>query len=411
MANLAHRRVTVGVCGGIAAYKAAELVRLLVKEGAEVRVVMTPAAEKFITPLTLQALSGHEVAAGLFDLDRESRIGHIELADSAELLVIAPATADVIARLAAGMADDLLTTVALATTAPVLLAPSMNVNMWNHPATQENLATLARRGVFVVGPSAGWLACGWVGQGRLVEPAEIVTAAARLLDGEGGAPARDLQGVAVLVTAGPTHEPVDPVRYLGNRSSGKMGFALARRAAERGAEVTLVAGPVALPTPARVQRVDVTTAAQMHREVMAREAQSRVVVMAAAVADFRPVAAASRKIKKGDDDGMTLELARNPDILGELAALRARRGSGPVLVGFAAETDDVEAHALSKLARKGCDLLVANDVSQPGSGFGSDDNQVTLLATGVPPERLPLLPKAQVADAILSRLGPLLQPR
>jgi len=409
MGDLAHRRVTVGVCGGIAAYKAAELVRLLVKEGAEVRVVMTPAAEKFITPLTLQALSGHEVAAGLFDLDRESRIGHIELADAAELLVIAPATADVIARLAAGMADDLLTTVALATTAPVLLAPSMNVNMWNHPATQENLATLARRGVFVVGPSAGWLACGWVGQGRLVEPAEIVAASARILEGKGAAPAHDLEGVAVLVTAGPTHEPVDPVRFLGNRSSGKMGFALARRAAARGAQVTLVAGPVALPTPAQVERVDVTTAEQMRREVMAREAGSRLVVMAAAVADFRPVAAATRKIKKGGDDRMTLELARNPDILGELAALRARRGSGPVLVGFAAETDDVEAHGLEKLARKGCDLIVANDVSQPGIGFGSDENQVILLAKGAPPDRLPLQSKDQVADAILSRVASLLQ--
>ena len=410
--SLRDRRITVGVCGGIAAYKAAELVRLLVKEGAAVQVVMTRAAEKFITRMTMQALSGRAVGAELFDLDEESRIGHIRLADETDLLVIAPATADVIARLAAGLADDLLTTVALATKAPLLLAPAMNVNMWNHPATRENLARLASRGVRTVGPDAGFLACGWVGAGRLMEPPVIAEECARILDLGSGKLAGvrgDLDGKRVLITAGPTHEAIDPVRYLGNRSSGKMGFALARRAVLRGAVVTLVAGPVSLAAPAGVERIDVVSAEEMREAVMAREAEAEVVIKAAAVADFRPVRAAGEKIKKGGEETMAITLVKNPDILAELAARRAGRGGGrPVLVGFAAETGGLDEKALDKLAKKGCDLLVGNDVSEPGSGFGGDTNRVALYAPGIAAEHLPLLSKEEAAERILDRVVSLL---
>jgi phosphopantothenoylcysteine decarboxylase/phosphopantothenate--cysteine ligase len=396
------RRICVGLSGGIAAYKGAELVRLLVKEGATVQVVLTRAAEEFVTRLTLQTLSGRPVGTDLFDLDQESKIGHIRIADEAELLVIAPATAHLIARLAAGLADDLLTTVALATRAPILIAPAMNVNMWEHPATRDNLATLVGRGVHTVGPDAGGLACGWIGPGRLIEPPEIVAACARLLG------PRDLDGVPILITAGPTHEAVDPVRYVANRSTGKMGFALARRAAARGARVTLVAGPVALPTPPGVERVDVTTAREMREAVLSRDADVSCVIKAAAVADFRPAIISEDKIKKGDADTLTMVLERNPDILTELSQRKRARGGRPILVGFAAEVGDVTRWAEEKLARKGCDLLVANDVSRPDAGFASDQNRVTLFAPSADPEEVPLQSKDSVADHILDRVRALL---
>jgi phosphopantothenoylcysteine decarboxylase/phosphopantothenate--cysteine ligase len=397
--DLNGRRVVVGVAGGIAAYKAAELVRALVKAGAEVRVVMTDAAQRFITPLTLQALSQHPVATDTFDLTQEATIGHIQLADTAELLVIAPATADVIARLAHGLANDLLTTVALACRAPLLLAPAMNVNMWRHPATQANLRTLVERGVHTVGPDAGELACGWIGEGRLIEAADIAAACAELLG------PRDWAGRRVLVTAGPTYEPIDPVRFLGNRSTGKMGFAIAARAARRGAEVTLIAGPTALPTPAGVRRVDVETARQMRQATLDAVEGAAMVVMTAAVADYRPSVEAPEKLKKAElGDAPSVALTKNPDILAEL------KGRAPVVVGFAAETEDVERHAAEKLRQKGCDLIVANDVSEAGSGFGTDTNRVVLLARDGSIERLPLLDKDEVAERILDRARALLGP-
>jgi phosphopantothenoylcysteine decarboxylase/phosphopantothenate--cysteine ligase len=397
--QLQGRRVVVGVAGGIAAYKAAELVRALVKAGAEVRVILTEAAQKFVTPLTLQALSQHPVATDTFDLTQEATIGHIELADRAELLVIAPATADVIARLAHGLANDLLTTVALACRAPLLLAPAMNVNMWRHPATKANLRTLVERGAHTVGPDAGELACGWIGEGRMMEAADIAAACATLLG------PRDWAGRRVLVTAGPTYEPIDPVRFLGNRSTGKMGFAIAARAARRGAEVTLVAGPTALPTPAGVTRIDVETALQMREVTLAHVDGVALVVMTAAVADYRPAAEAPHKLKKDAlGDAPALALARNPDILAEL------KGRAPVVVGFAAETEELERHAAEKLAQKGCDLIVANDVSEPGSGFGSDTNRVVLVGRDGSIDRLPRLTKDEVAERILDRARTLVGP-
>lgn len=393
---LAGKRIVLGVTGGIAAYKTAELVRLLVKQGAVVQVVMTEAARQFITPLTLEALSGRPVACDMFQLGEGSSIDHVRIADEADLLLIAPATAHVIARLAHGLADDLLTTLALVTRAPLLLAPAMNVNMWRHQQTQANLDKLIEHGAALVGPAAGSLACGWVGAGRMSEPNDILEACSHLL-----AP-RDLEGQTLLVTAGPTHEPIDPVRYLGNRSSGKMGFAIARRAAARGARVTLVAGPVALPTPAGVERIDVVSAEEMLRAVLEHEAGAHCIVKAAAVADFRPVQRANEKIKRGSSARLTLELEANPDILATLVERRrARGGEKPLLVGFAAETQALEENARAKLEAKGCDLLVANDVSRPESGFDSDDNQVVLLTPGQVPGRLPLLSKDAVADRVL----------
>ncbi|HEY7955220.1 MAG TPA: bifunctional phosphopantothenoylcysteine decarboxylase/phosphopantothenate--cysteine ligase CoaBC [Polyangia bacterium] len=403
--ELAGRRIVLGISGGIAAYKAAELVRLFVKAGAEVRVIMTRAAQKFITPLTLQALSQHPVATDLFELteeaSHESKIGHIELADLAELLVIAPASADLIAKLALGLADDLLTTVALASKAPLLIAPAMNVNMWNHPATRANVATLASRGALTVGPGAGELACGWVGSGRMAEPVEVAEACARALG------PRDFGGLKMLVTAGPTYEPIDPVRFIGNRSSGKMGFAVARAAARRGAEVTLVAGPTALATPPGVTRVDVESARQMREAVLARAEAQAAIVMVAAVGDYRPREVASEKGKKETlGESPSLALIANPDILAELGA-RAWPGRRPILIGFAAETEDVERRAVEKRKKKGCDLLCANDVSEPGSGFGTDTNRVLFVGEGGV-ERLPLLGKDEVAERLLDRAAALM---
>lgn len=405
-ASLARRRVVVGVSGGIAAYKTAELVRLLVKAGAEVRVVMTEAATRFVTPLTLQALSQHPVATDTFDVQQEATIGHIELADIAELLVVAPATADVIARLALGLAGDLLTTVALACRAPLLLAPAMNVNMWCHPATQKNLATLVERGALTVGPESGELACGWLGAGRMAEPVEIVAACARAFS------PRDLASLRLLVTAGPTHEEIDPVRFIGNRSTGRMGFALARAAAERGAQVTLIAGPTHLETPAGVERVDVTSARDMRSQVLERVEGLSAVVMAAAVSDHRPRLVADRKLKKQElGEAPALELELNPDILAELGARLAAAERRPVLVGFAAETEDVERRALEKLEAKGCDLMVGNDVTEAGAGFGVDTNRVVLVSAERSVERLPLMRKQELANLLLDRVLALVETR
>jgi len=417
--GLGGRRIVLGVTGGIAAYKAAELCRLFIKAGATVRVVMTEAATRFITPLTLQTLSGAPVALDLFDAAQEAEIGHIRLADEADLMVGAPATADFIARAAAGMADDLLAAVVLATRAPILLAPAMNVNMWTNPVTQRNLSWLlgpgsAARRITTVGPDRGELACGWVGAGRLIEPAEIVAAAAELLGAArvagaasaAQAAAGDLSGRRVVVTAGATREPVDGVRFLGNRSSGKMGAAMAEAAVARGAEVTLVAGPDTPAVPG-AGRVDFETAVELERALADLAPRADVVVMAAAVADFRPRAAVPGKLSRrtaGTEVSLTLEAV--PDLLAGLA--RARRGARPYLVGFAAETvagDALADRAAAKLREKRCDAIVANDVSQRGVGFGSDDNEVTLLFADGARHALARAAKRAIADRLWGLLA------
>lgn len=408
---LSGKRIVLGISGGIAAYKAAELTRLLSKAGATVQVVMTKAAQAFVSPLTLQTLSGQPVATELFDLTQESDIGHISIADAADLLLIAPATADIVAKLSLGLADDLLTTVALACVAPLMICPAMNVNMWNKPQVQHHIAQLAAFGAHIVGPAPGELACGWVGPGRLVEPVEIVASAATLLSAQ---QRKDLRGRWVVITAGPTFEPIDPVRFIGNRSSGKMGFALAADAAARGAEVTLIAGPVALDTPQGVHRVNVESAKEMAQAVLPLLERSRppdCVVMAAAVADHRPSEVAPRKRKKHEiGPSPTIVLTENPDILRSLGQKRGKTAT--LLVGFAAETHDVETYARRKLQEKGCDVIIANNVAEDGSGFGTDTNRVTILTRrseeSVEVVPLPLLSKAAVADKIWSHLLPLL---
>ncbi|MBY5994094.1 bifunctional phosphopantothenoylcysteine decarboxylase/phosphopantothenate--cysteine ligase CoaBC [Ferrimonas balearica] len=366
-----NRNILLGISGGIAAYKAPILVRRLREQGANVRVVLTKGAKAFVTPMSLQAVSGHPVVDDILDPATESAMGHIDLARWADEVIIAPASANLVARLAAGMADDLLTTACLATTAPVILAPAMNQQMYLHPATQANLATLERRGVTLWGPDSGDQACGEVGPGRMWEPDAIVAAWLEWV-AERSAP-QPLAGQRLLLTAGPTREALDPVRFLSNHSSGKMGFALAAEAARMGAEVTLVAGPVALPTPAGVTRIDVESAQQMLDAVMAALPGQEIFIGCAAVADYRPVAVADNKIKKANAR-MTVELERNPDILATVASQPQR----PFTVGFAAETDNVEQYARDKLTRKGLDLIAANDVSQPGQGFNANDNALTL---------------------------------
>jgi len=399
-----ERRILLAVTGGIAAYKAPELVRALRRAGHSVRCVTTRAAAEFVSPLALQIVSGQPVRSELFDAAEEGRIDHIALADWAELVIVAPATAHSLARFAHGLADDLLSTIVLATRAPLLVAPAMNVNMWSHPATVRNLALLAERGVHQVGPERGELACGWEGEGRMADPAQIAERAFALLG------SRDLAGVRVLVTAGGTREAVDAVRFLGNRSSGKMGYAVARQAARRGAEVALVSGPSSEPTPAGVRRIDVGSALEM-RDAVRREFESAdVVVKAAAVADFRPRERSERKIRKEDlapDVGLTLELVRNPDILAELCRDKGAR----VIVGFAAESHDVVDAARRKLARKGCDLMVANDVSRADSGFDVDANTVHFVWPAGDVESLPPLSKDEVAGRLLDRVVKLLGER
>ena len=397
MQSLFNKQVVLGVSGGIAAYKSAELIRRLRDAGAEVRVVMTNAAREFITPLTLQALSGHPVHGDLLDPAAEAAMGHIELARWADLVLIAPATADMMARLAQGRGDDLLTTLVLATDAPVAIAPAMNQAMWRDPATQHNLALLLERDVKVFGPGDGGQACGDVGPGRMLEPTDIAARAAECF--ERGL----LAGRHVLINAGPTREAIDPVRYISNHSSGKMGFALAEAATEAGARVTLVAGPVNLPTPARVQRVDVVSAQQMLDACLAA-LPADLFIASAAVADYRPDACADQKLKKtpGSDDGMTLTLVRNPDILATLASHSERPG---FCVGFAAETQDLLGYARDKLQRKNLDLIIANDVSQSGIGFNSDDNAVTLIDRDLTSTHLPQASKQKLARDLISRLA------
>ena len=394
---LAGARIVVGVAGGIAAYKSAELVRLFDKAGASVHVAMTPRAQHFVGPMTFQALTRHPVFTDLFSLTEESTIGHIQLADEADLVVIAPATADVIARLAAGMADDAVTAIALATKAPVLLAPSMNVNMWTHPATQANLRRLQEVARYqIVAPGEGYLACGWTGPGRLADPPDIAEAAAHVLS------AQDLAGVRVVVTAGPTYEAIDPVRFVGNRSSGKMGAAIAAAAQRRGASVRLIFGPSGVAPPVGVETSHVESAAQLQWALANAVKDADVVVMTAAVADYRPASVATEKLKRGDiGPSMTVDLVANPDLLAELG--KQRKGARPLLVGFAAETHDVIANAQKKLLTKKCDLVVANDIAEPGSGFAVDTNHVQLVdASGV--DDVPAGPKSEVAHRILDRV-------
>jgi phosphopantothenoylcysteine decarboxylase/phosphopantothenate--cysteine ligase len=371
MGHLFNRRVLLAVCGGIAAYKSADLVRRLQNRGAEVRVLMTRGAQEFITPLTLQALSGHPVHHSLLDEEAERAMGHIELARWADLLVIAPATADCLARLAAGRADDLLGAVVLATPAPLLLAPAMNQQMWRDPATQQNLSTLCDRGLHLAGPDSGEQACGDVGPGRMLDPELIADAAVNLFASS------LLGGRSVVISAGPTREPLDPVRYISNHSSGRMGYALARAAAEAGARVTLVSGPVALTPPERVNCLQVTTAQEMHRACLAAAANCDVFIGCAAVADYRPAAVAEQKIKKSGTE-LTLTLLRNPDIVADIAALSPR----PFTVGFAAETERLREHARGKLDAKGLDMIIANDVSDESIGFNSDSNAALVLWKG-----------------------------
>lgn len=387
--ELLNKHILLGVSGGIAAYKSPELVRRLREQGAEVRVVLTDAARAFVTPLTLQAVSGHTIPAGVLDPASEQGMNHIELAKWADLVLIAPATANVISRLATGMADELLTTLCLATPAPVALAPAMNQQMYLHAATQANLQTLAQRGVQLWGPASGTQACGDVGPGRMLNPDELVAECIRFL----AKPKLDLR---ILITAGPTREALDPVRYISNHSSGKMGFALAAAAAELGADVTLVAGPVNLPTPAGVRRIDVESALQMQAAVMAEVAQQQIVIGCAAVADYRPEEISPQKIKKSADE-MVVALVKNPDIIAEVAALAAK----PFVVGFAAETRDVEHYALDKMARKKLDMIAANDVAREGQGFNSDDNALTVFWPGGRQE-LPLARKTEVARHLMA---------
>ncbi|MFC0268831.1 bifunctional phosphopantothenoylcysteine decarboxylase/phosphopantothenate--cysteine ligase CoaBC [Kushneria aurantia] len=371
--SLAGTRVVLGISAGIAAYKSAFLARLLKKSGAEVRVVMTEGAQAFITPLTLQALTGESVRTSLLDPQAEAGMGHIELARWADILLIAPATADLMARLAAGMADDLLTTLALATNARCLLAPAMNQAMWAHPTTRRNADILAGLGWQLLGPDAGEQACGDVGSGRMLEPEAILEALRTppLAAPDSTGPLADTR---VLITAGPTREAIDPVRYLSNRSSGKMGFALAEAARALGAEVTLVAGPVQLPTPAGVSRIDVVSARDMLAAVEARVDSCDIFIGCAAVADYRLAEIAEHKLKKRGDEALSLSLVQNPDIIARVTD----RPAPPFTVGFAAETRDMARYARDKLERKRLDLIIANDVASPGLGFGADDNAAVL---------------------------------
>ena len=395
MPALQDKTVVLGLSGGIACYKGAELVRTLVKEGAAVRVVMTEAAREFVTPLTLQTLSGYPVATSLFDLGQESEIGHIRLADEADVLLIAPATANVIAKLAHGIADDLLTTVALATRSPIVVAPAMNVNMLANPLTQRNLERIRALGMWVVDPEEGFLACGWEGAGRLASDAAILAALRRALTRQ------DLVGERVLVTAGPTREAVDPVRFVSNRSSGKMGYAIAAAARRHGADVVLVSGPTALEAPAEVERVMVTTAEEMHAAVISRESWATMIVMNAAVADYRASKPALQKIKK-KEERLVLELERTVDIIADLGR---RRRPEQILVGFAAETESAIEQARRKVREKSLDLIIANDVSEHDAGFDVDHNRVWLIGASGEVEGWPLLTKDEVGERLVDRLA------
>lgn len=393
-------RIALGVSGGVAAYKAAELVRRLQQEQIDVQVVMTRSAQEFVAPLTFAALTGQKVITDLFGSQApanvESAIEHIAVAQRIDALVIAPATADIMAKLARGLADDFLTTLYLATTAPVIVAPAMNVNMWENAATRENVEILRGRGVQVIAPDEGYLACGMTGAGRLAGLEAIVETVRETLGMR-----RDLENETVLVTAGPTCEDLDPVRFLTNRSSGRMGYAVAEAAARRGARVILISGPVALEAPAGVERVDVRATEQMHRAVLAHLERATVVVMAAAVADYRPVMPYATKLKRGER--LNIEFEPTADILADVSRRKGER----ILIGFAAETEQMAEHARRKLTEKAADLMVANDVTAPGAGFDHDTNIVTIFRADGREQSLPKLTKLQVAHRILDEIAEL----
>jgi phosphopantothenoylcysteine decarboxylase/phosphopantothenate--cysteine ligase len=393
MQQLNNKRILLGVTGGIAAYKSADLIRRLQDHGASVTVVMTTAAQQFITPLTMQALSGNPVHYDLLDPKAEAAMGHIELARWADLVLVAPASADFMSKLASGQADDLLTTLCLATNAGIAIAPAMNQAMWQDKATQKNLQTLQQRNITIFGPGEGSQACGDIGLGRMLEPDHLAALTAKQFK------SNCLDGIKVVITAGPTREAIDPVRYISNHSSGKMGFALAEAAAEAGASVTLIAGPVTLATPPRVDRIDVTSAEQMHQAAINTLEQCDIFIGSAAVADYRPVTVAEQKIKKSTSS-MTIELARNSDIIADIAAHNER----PFTVGFAAETENLVAHAQSKLERKKLDLVIANDVSNENIGFNSDNNAVSLIWQDG--ERaLPIASKHQLSRTLINEIA------
>jgi phosphopantothenoylcysteine decarboxylase/phosphopantothenate--cysteine ligase len=398
--TLIGKRIVLGVTGSIAAYKAVALLRSLIREGAVVKVVMTHAATKFVTPLTFEVLSGHPVSTDMFEAHQEMK--HLSLPAQADAIVIAPATANCLAKAALGLGDDLLSTMLLTSQCPLIVAPAMDGGMWTHPSVQEHVNTLCARGTVVVTPELGPLASGQIGQGRLAEEGRILEAVQVAL-----APQRDWQGHRVLVSAGPTQEPIDPVRFISNRSSGKMGYAVAEAAQARGALVVLVTGPTALPTPRGIEVVAVATAEEMLQVLSMRLAWSTTVIMAAAVADFRPTHPASQKIKKRGQISQTLNLERTTDILASLSAQRTTQ----LMVGFAAETSDLIDHARAKLTAKGLDLIVANDVTREGAGFSSDQNAATLIDRQGIMTELPLMPKRALADAILNRAHELFRAR
>lgn len=390
---LKNKQIILGVSGGIAAYKAVELLRLLTKAGADVHVIMTRSAQEFVTPLTFQTLSANPVHTELFNLIAEREIGHIALADRADLFIIAPATANVIGKIASGIADDMLTTTVMATKAPVLIAPAMNVNMYTNPLYKDNEDKLRRYGYLFVPPEKGALACGWEGDGKLAAPESIFEAVMTTLS------PHDLVGQTIMITAGPTREELDPVRFISNHSSGKMGYALARAAQHRGARVILVSGPVQLPPPFGVELVAVTSAKEMHSAVMERVEECSVIIKAAAVADYTPAQRHGEKIKKNSAD-LSLQLVKTPDILAELGALNKR----PLLVGFAAETGNLAEFATRKLHSKNVDMIIANDVSQSDAGFNVDTNRVSLFFRDGRQKELELMSKDLLATVILDQI-------
>ncbi|WP_337842794.1 bifunctional phosphopantothenoylcysteine decarboxylase/phosphopantothenate--cysteine ligase CoaBC [Rheinheimera sp.] len=391
---LANKRILLGITGGIAAYKSADLIRRLKERGADVRVIQTDAAREFITPLTLQALSGNPVSHSLLDPAAELAMGHIELAKWADLVLVAPASADTIARIAHGMANDLLSTCILATAAPVAIAPAMNQQMYKNIATQANIDRLKQHHFYIWGPAAGEQACGDVGPGRMLEPLQLAELVVQFFQPK----PQLLQGLTVTITAGPTREAIDPVRYISNHSSGKMGFALAQAAAELGAKVQLIAGPVNLPTPAGVQRIDVQSADEMYQQALALATNCHIFIGCAAVADYKVAQVAEQKLKKTSDEGISLQLVKNPDIIAAVAALRQSR---PFTVGFAAETQDVANYAKQKLQKKQLDLICANDVSVPGQGFNAEQNALTAYwADGE--QAFALQEKSQLAEQLIS---------
>jgi phosphopantothenoylcysteine decarboxylase/phosphopantothenate--cysteine ligase len=395
--------IALGVCGGIGAYKSVEVARGLQKHGHDVIAVMTRSAKNFVGTVTFEAITRHRVLTSQFEAGANSDIEHIALASSIDLLLVAPATANIIGKFANGIADDFLTSLYLATKAPVLMAPAMNTHMLEHEAVRRNLDVLATRGVRFVEPGSGYLACGWIGKGRLAEPEEIVAAADHILT-----PTGPLKGKRVMITAGPTRESLDPVRFIGNRSSGKMGYALAEAARRRGADVVLVSGPTELKPPSGVETIQVTTAAQMREAVISRAASFDVVIMAAAVSDYAPATVAAQKVHK-DENELTLKLVRTPDILAELGRLRAGKDR-PLLVGFAAETTDLIAQARRKHRDKGVDMIVANDVSRSDAGFSVDTNEVTIVSAKGE-ETLPLQSKTVIAGQLIERIEAMLSSR